>query len=365
MSENLIYGADITAYGAVADGKTDCSEAFIKAIENGESLIVVPYGRYFIGKTIELNSNTKIHIHPNAQISCCFGYSPLFKSNNKNSVEICGGHFVITTPEEILPDSLFKFESTNNIKIKDCRISINSYETVAIELESCENVQISGCSIENEANTALLLSGKCHDITVKDTKVSVERFVWAGYNDNNRCDVSYLNIRNIILNYTNYAFLFSNGSIKELKCENIRGNFSHSFLHASQTFYLEDVDFENINIHASEYHNHNSEQAYFSLLGRIDGLEITNFKRNTDFEARPFIPTLILKPSEDSTAIIDGMLLDSVINARALSKTVDMTTARLTNPTGKFIYTLECGIDKGDALTIPLGDFDSLTIYKR
>ena len=42
-----------------------------------------------------------------------------------------------------------------------------------------------------------------------------------------------------------------------------------------------------------------------------------------------------------------------------------MTTARLTNPTGKFVYTLECGIRQYDTLTIPLGDFDSLTIYKR
>ena len=42
-----------------------------------------------------------------------------------------------------------------------------------------------------------------------------------------------------------------------------------------------------------------------------------------------------------------------------------MTTARLTNPTSKFVDTLECGIDKGDALTIPLGDFDSLTIYEK
>ena len=41
MSENLIYGADILGYGAVADGATDCSDAFLKAIENGENLISV------------------------------------------------------------------------------------------------------------------------------------------------------------------------------------------------------------------------------------------------------------------------------------------------------------------------------------
>ena len=94
MSENLIYGADITAYGAVADGKTDCSDAFIKAIENGESLIVVPYGRYSIKKTIKLNSNTKIHLHPNALI--LFDHesdenAPLFYAEGASSIEIHGG----------------------------------------------------------------------------------------------------------------------------------------------------------------------------------------------------------------------------------------------------------------------------------
>ena len=104
---------------------------------------------------------------------------------------------------------------------------------------------------------------------------------------------------------------------------------------------------------------------YFDLCGSIENIEISDFKRNSHFEAKPFIPTLVLKAKDNTTAIIDGMCLDNVINARALSKTISMTTARLTNPTNKFIYTLECGLNKDDTLTIPLGDFDNLTIYKR
>ena len=38
MSENLIFGADILSYGAVPDGKTDCTEAFEKAYVTEKTL---------------------------------------------------------------------------------------------------------------------------------------------------------------------------------------------------------------------------------------------------------------------------------------------------------------------------------------
>jgi hypothetical protein len=63
-----------------------------------------------------------------------------------------------------------------------------------------------------------------------------------------------------------------------------------------------------------------------------------------------------------SKMIIDGIALDNVIAARGKSKTVSMTTAKLTNPCGKFIYTLEIGINKDDMFTIPYGDFDYMRI---
>ena len=129
----------------------------------------------------------------------------------------------------------------------------------------------------------------------------------------------------------------------------------------SETSCLCDVDVCNI----ETYCNSNKATAYFDLKGNLDGVEVCDFSRNEDLEARPFAPTLIFKPTKDSTVIIDGMMLDHVINARALSKTVSMTTARLTNPTNKFIYTLECTIIKNDALTIPFGDFNSMAIYTK
>lgn len=364
MSENLIYGANITDYGAVADGKTDCRDAFIKAIENGESLIVVPYGKYIIKKTIKLNSNTKIHLHPNAHI--IFDHesdenAPLFYAEDASSVEICGGKLVIQDTSEKRVDKMLHFKNTSCIRIRNCDMSM--FESNAVILDSCEDVRISNCVIKSYS-FAISLTGECDDITVKNSEVSTAVFLNIGDNDK-KGNISQLNIRNITLKNPLHFINFFNGTARNVRCENIEGKIGFSFVSVNDGFNMEDADFENIDIHSVSHFNGGSNIAYFNFRGSIDGLEITGFKRNTECEAVPFVPTLIFKASDNSKAIIDGMSLDHVINARALSKTVDMTTARLTNPTNKFIYTLECGIKKNDTLTIPLGDFDNLTIYKR
>ena len=57
------------AYGAVADGQTNCREAIQKAIdhcnENGGGRVVVPAGKYLSG-TIILKSNVELHLENGA-----------------------------------------------------------------------------------------------------------------------------------------------------------------------------------------------------------------------------------------------------------------------------------------------------------
>src|SRR5437879_5939564 len=61
----------ITKFGAVGDGKADCTEAFAKAIEAcnkaGGGRVVVPAGEFLTG-AIHLKSNVNLHLAKNATI---------------------------------------------------------------------------------------------------------------------------------------------------------------------------------------------------------------------------------------------------------------------------------------------------------
>src|SRR5437588_6832537 len=61
----------ITKFGAVANGKADCTEAFAKAIDacnkSGGGRVVVPAGEFLTG-AIHLRSNVNLHLAKNATI---------------------------------------------------------------------------------------------------------------------------------------------------------------------------------------------------------------------------------------------------------------------------------------------------------
>lgn len=349
MSENLIYGADITAYGAVADGKTDCSDAFIKAIENGESLIVVPYGKYVLKKALKLTSNLKIHLHANAEMIFDTKAKVCISANDCSCLIISGGSFVCNNEGK----TFLGLCECSNVKISDCTISSAN----GLSLKNCENVSMKNVGFDIDGN-CVCIRGENDDLRMKN----ISAFSCVNVIDiDEEASAENITVDGVTLSDCKHLLGVYSGKLEGAKITEVGGDFSDSLILVSKDGSLCDVDVDEVFVYCSNA----SGSKYFDLNGNIDGLEITSFKRSSDFEARPFISTLVLKPKENSTAIIDGMLLDNVINARALSKTIKMTTARLTNPTGKFVYTLECGIDADDTLTIPLGDFDGLTIYTK
>ena len=103
---------DITYYGAVGDGITDCTEAFKSAIKecsnNGGGKVIVPQG-YFLTGSIYLLSNVNLTVMENAVIKFstdpnkylpavftrwegveCMNYSPLIYSYGEENIAITG-----------------------------------------------------------------------------------------------------------------------------------------------------------------------------------------------------------------------------------------------------------------------------------
>ena len=102
----------ITDYGAVGDGKTDCSMAFTKAIEacntKGGGRVIVPKGIYCTGP-IRLKSNVNLHLSKEAVIKFstdpkkylpvvysrwegveCMNYSPLIYAYEQENIAVTG-----------------------------------------------------------------------------------------------------------------------------------------------------------------------------------------------------------------------------------------------------------------------------------
>lgn len=364
MSENLIYGVDILSYGAVDDGKTDCSDALIKAIENGESLISFPFGTYLFTKPITLNSNMKLHFHANANIifapendaAECFIYA-----ENASSLEICGGLFGV---KEGAKCRVFSFCSCQNIRISGC--SINAPTGIAsIALDSCEYASIANVTF-NGMSDAVVLTGNCERVTVKNCTVKSAVNVIQCAKQERKCNIDGLDIRNITVLYCDSFIEFLCGKAENVNVENINARFSFAFLKLFSEFSLGEATLENLELYIVDRVSKDGKNAaYFSLASTPDSLEVRNFKRLSELESTPSVPTLLLKNTNSDKAklIIDGISLDNVISARGKSKTVAMTTAKLANPCGKFIYTLEVTAIKNDSFNIPYGDFDYLTVY--
>lgn len=103
---------DVTKYGAVGNGKKDCSKAFAKAIEAcskaGGGRVIVPAGKYLTGPIV-LKSNVNLHVTKDAEILfytdpdkylpvvyCrwegveCMNYSPLIYAMEQTNIAVTG-----------------------------------------------------------------------------------------------------------------------------------------------------------------------------------------------------------------------------------------------------------------------------------
>ncbi len=362
MSENLIFGADILSYGAVPDGSTDCTEAFEKAIQNGENLISVPFGTYVIKRGMKLGSNIKFHIHPRAIIKYvpeCTTDVPLFYGKDVSSVIVSGGKFYANDNVDIL----FHFENCENIKFSD--ISVIKSISKGFVFDGCADIYVSDSCFDTGNRDVFTFLGCCSNITVKDTEINLACNVFQLGTKDSDCKIDRLDIRNVVSHYISSFIEFYKGEAGDIAIENISGGFEWSFFRLFEKFSLSDARLEKVNIYCSCRGNDKyTNPAYFVLAETADGLELNGFKRNTELESVPPIPTMIFKAGAQSTAIIDGIALDNIISARGKSKEIGMTAAKLTNPHGKFVYTVECSLCKDQTLTLPLGDFDYMRIDK-
>ncbi len=200
---------NVTDFGAVTDGTTDCTEAFKKAItaanESGGGRVVVPAGEFFSG-AIHLRSNVNLHLLDGAVIRFstdpdmylpavytrwegveCMNYSPLVYAYEQENIAITGKG---TLDGQSSDDNWWRWKKTQEpdrntlfeqgaqgVPVEQRQFGGKLLRPNMIEPYKCKNILIEGITIRDGPFWHIhpVLS---QNITVKDVKI-------IGYGPNN------------------------------------------------------------------------------------------------------------------------------------------------------------------------------------
>lgn len=344
MAENLIFGKTILDFGAKGDGKSDDTEAFVKAFESRETLICIPYGTYNVTKQFVINSGVKIQCHKRALIN----FKGAFAQEGATWITVSGGEWNCTDEE----NCAFDFSGCNSCVVENARIHSNS--DCVIGLSDCKNVIIE--------KTSLVSCGTASGIAAGG-------------------DVSFVKLSEILFDGCTSALEFVSGCsaygiiadklelkdcdtcvyVKDAKLENsvvcaITGQVKDAALkfENSEAF---DVSFRNISVFDGYIHIENS---------RMNMFKIEHFTRLTELESDPLKPSFTMKSCTESTLICDGIPLDAVILSKKSVPDVKMTAAKLASayPTA-YNYTVELPLGTKDNYIIPTGGVESIIVIAK
>ena len=207
---------NILDFGAVADGKTNCSDAFKNAIAkcsaDGGGIVYVPAGEYFTGP-IHLESNINLHLEEGAVVKFstdpqdylpvvytrwegveCMNFSPLIYAFEKENIAITGKGtldgmagpdnwwtwkgkeefgWVPGTPQQEDPQyrpTLFRMNH-EEVPVKERVFGEGKYlRPQFVQPYRCKNILIEGVTIKN-APMWLIHPVLCENVTIRNVKV--------------------------------------------------------------------------------------------------------------------------------------------------------------------------------------------------
>ena len=181
MSEKIYL---VTEFGAIADGKTLCSEAVQKAVDichqNGGGIVRFDGGRYVLS-TIFLKSNVHIEIAKDAEILGSLNFYdfaqqeeidyPIYQDASHTYYHL--SMFVGLGCENISITGEGKIDM-RSVWDEDCvrGREINYRGPKCIALKECKNIEISGLEIVNVTDLAVYFAG-CENVDVHGLKLYV------------------------------------------------------------------------------------------------------------------------------------------------------------------------------------------------
>jgi polygalacturonase len=191
-------GLDIKSFGAsTADGinnQESIQKAIDKCASSGGGTVIIPSGRFYTGAVL-LKSNVELRLETGAVLMASpeqedyvikgKQFSRLIVAENATNIIISGNGIILGTGEadgavkkgcnNILPEfrpGLIEFNNIKNLVIEN--ILLKQSDFFALTLNKCEDVRISGVTIQNNyfhPNSDGIDPGECRNVIISDCNI--------------------------------------------------------------------------------------------------------------------------------------------------------------------------------------------------
>lgn len=223
----------ITAYGAVADGRTNNARAIQRAIDeqskNGGGRVIVPAGNYLSGP-IFLKANVELHINLGgvlmgthnwndyAVYSKAIHETALVSANGEHNISITGDGIIDGQGQELMLDIFQKLRGSE-ISEKDSAWIYKRPTTRAMVLAftHCKDLRVTGITLRNSSGWVQNYK-ECDGVTID--KMTVQSTTYWNNDGLDITDSKNVRITNCFINSTDDAICLKSENPKAA-CENV------------------------------------------------------------------------------------------------------------------------------------------------
>jgi len=408
MTDKKTYGVNVKDFGAIGDGEHDDGAAFQAAIDAESSLVVIPSGKYKIGRPLFLGSDIKISAHDDAHIrladNVCVKRGDFLLSNKNpgtgdRNIELEGGicdgnnqgnpRLGELFDPDCVSGTLINFRNVKNLVmsgmvlrdpeayyIRICEIDGFVIEKIRFEAEHmsknqdgihmagfCKNGVIRYLKAVGEATNDDFLAFNADDcITRRENLDTI-----CGPIENIKVyDVEAENC------FTFIRMLSVDSAISSIDISNIRGGCKHFFLNMDGARYcrtpLIPVDSERFTAGAGDINNISISDADIEFLGDVKAricnetnlanVKIKNFC-SKDERKIPCVTAVNCKKSSFVFQGINKVTAEKIISESSC-KNIEMCETADRNE--REVYRVEAEKNIGEKLIMPSGNFEELKV---
>ena len=414
----MYKSVNVMDFGAKANGRTDDAHAIQKALDSGADEVIIPRGRYKIGHTLYIGSNTRITAHPYAHIrlannACTKRGDFLLANKNHNdnehrneNITVKGGiwdgnNATNSKPKCLFSETansgaIFSFKNVNKLTLSTLTLSeAGGYHARFCRINGFLFENIHFCSLHPvNNNDGIHLNGFCENGIIRNLYANTpgspsDDMVALNADDimtrPEALDMECGYIRNIVIDGLHASkcqsfvrILSINSDITNISISNVTGGFWGMAVNMDAARYcmtpIIDPDspefregvgrVENVHLSHFRVHSFNDSKnaSYISLESNMYNFTVDDFVREEELEASHNVKTLRLLNISPSHVTLKGATNEAC--AKKFAKGKEETLVETENELGKTVYSSDFDTDMYDVRLYENGSFERLEINR-